>query len=129
MQVRIFKVGVSVFKGRPKRNIRPTIKDLSSRKPTIFSFRFFLNVLGRTVMCSLYIYASQYLKENFTVRRIIFSLRTGIGKQTITFFATNNYNLIFQYKYKRFNSNLQLFFLKKNDILGLEKPTCLSVLE
>ena len=36
-------------------------------------------------MCSLYIYTSQYLKENFTVRCIIFSLRTDIGKQTITF--------------------------------------------
>ena len=51
-------------------------------------------------MCSVYIYTSQYLKENFTVRCIIFSLRTDIGKQTITFFATNNYNPIFHYKYK-----------------------------
>ena len=32
----------------------------------------------------LYIYTSQCLKENFTVRRVIFSLRTDIGKQTIT---------------------------------------------
>ena len=47
-------------------------------------------------MCSLYIYTSQYLKENFTVRCIIFSLRTDIGKQTITFFATNNNNPIFK---------------------------------
>ena len=36
-------------------------------------------------MCSLYIYTFQYLKENFTVRCIIFSLRTDIGKQTIAF--------------------------------------------
>ena len=36
-------------------------------------------------MCSLYNYTAQYLKENFTVRCIIFSLRTDIGKQTITF--------------------------------------------
>ena len=63
-------------------------------------------------MCGFYIYTSQYLKENFTVRCIIFSLRTGIGKQTITFFATNNNNPIFHYKYKRY-SNLQLFSLKK----------------
>ena len=34
-------------------------------------------------MCSLYIYNSQSLKQNFTV------------SQTITFFATNNYNSIF----------------------------------
>ena len=34
-------------------------------------------------MCSLYIYTSQNLKQNFTV------------SQTITFFATNNYNSIF----------------------------------
>ena len=52
-------------------------------------------------MCSLYIYTSQYLKENFTVTCIIFSLRTDIGKQTITFFATNDYNPILHYKYKR----------------------------
>ena len=41
-------------------------------------------------MCSLYIYTSQCLKENCTVRCIIFSLRTDVGKQTITFVATNN---------------------------------------
>ena len=35
-------------------------------------------------------YTSQYLMESFTVR-CLFSLRTDIGKQTITFFATNNY--------------------------------------
>ena len=34
-------------------------------------------------MCSLYIYTSQNLKQNFTV------------SQTITFFATKNYNSIF----------------------------------
>ena len=56
-----------------------------------FSFlSFFLNGPRRTVMCSLYIYTSQCLKENFTVRCIIFSLRTDVGKQTITFVATNN---------------------------------------
>ena len=42
------------------------------------SFLFFLLNPGRTVMCSLYIYTSQYVKENFTVRCIIFSLRTDI---------------------------------------------------
>ena len=83
-------------------------------------------------MCSLCIYTSQYLKENFTVRSIIFSLRTDIGKQTITFFATNDYNPIFHYKYKRYYNNLQLFLLtkkKKKDKLRLGKPTSLSVLE
>ena len=80
-------------------------------------------------MCSLYIYASQYLKENFTVRCIIFSLRTDIGKQTITFFATNNYNPIFHYKYKLNTETYNLFSLKKKDKLELEKPTSLSVLE
>ena len=38
------------------------------------------------------------------------------GKQTITFFATDNYNPIFSFK-------------KKKDELELEKPTSLSVLE
>ena len=87
LQVTISRVGVSVFKGRPKRKIRPTSGLLSSRKPIIFSFlffSFFSNGPGRTVMCSLYIYTSQYLKEKFTVRDtvrgtvrcIIFSLRT-----------------------------------------------------
>ena len=61
----------------------------------------FLNGPGRTVTCSLYIYTSQYLKEHFTVRCIIFSLRTDIGKQTISFFATNNNYPIFHFKYKR----------------------------
>ena len=61
-----------------------------------FLFSFFFNWPGRTVMCSLYIYTSQYLKENFTVRCIIFSLKTDIGKQTITFFPTNNYTWIFE---------------------------------
>ena len=37
-------------------------------------------------MCSLYIYTSQYLKENFTLRCITFSLKTDIGNQAITFF-------------------------------------------
>ena len=46
----------------------------------------------------------------------------------MTFFATNNYNPIFHYKYKRYYSNLQIFLLKK-DRLGLEKPTSLFVLE
>ena len=91
LQVTISRVGVSVFKGRPKRKIRPTSGLLSSRKPIIFSFlffSFFSNGPRRTVMCSLYIYTSQYLKEKFTVRDtvrdtvrgtvrcIIFSLRT-----------------------------------------------------
>ena len=46
-------------------------------------------------MCSLHIYtASQYLIETITIR-CIFSLGTDIiGKQTITFFATRNYNTI-----------------------------------
>ena len=65
-----------------------------------FSF-FFLNGPGRTSMCSLYIHTSEYLKENFTVRCIIFSVRTDIGKQTITFFVANNNNPIFDYEYKR----------------------------
>ena len=48
-------------------------------------------------MCSLHIYtASQYLIETITIR-CIFSLGTDIiGKQTITFFATHNYNPIFE---------------------------------
>ena len=42
--------------------------------PLYFLFFFiFFNGPGQTVMCSLYIYTSQYLKENFTVRCIIFN--------------------------------------------------------
>ena len=80
-------------------------------------------------MCCLYLYTSQHLKENFTVKCIIFSLRTGIGKQTITFFATNNYNPIFHYKYKLNTATYNFFSLKKKDKLELEKPTSLSVLK
>ena len=60
-----------------------------------FSF-FFFNRPGRTVMCSICIYTSQYLIESFTVR-CLFSLSTDFGKQTITLFATNNYNSILTY--------------------------------
>ena len=46
---------------------------------------------GRTDMCSLYIYTSHSLIENFTVR-CLFSLKADIiRKQIITFFAPNNY--------------------------------------
>ena len=62
---------------------------------TLFFFFFFKNGPGRTVMCSLHIYTSKYLKQNFTVRCKIFSLRTYIGKQTITFFATTAILLFF----------------------------------
>ena len=55
-------------------------------------------------MCSLYIYTSRYLKGNFYVRCITFPLRTDIGKQKITFYATNC----------------------NTDKHGLEKPTSLS---
>ena len=77
-------------------------------------FSFSLNGPGRTVTCSLYIYTSQYLKEIFSVRCILFSLTTEIGKQTITFFAINNYNPISRhYKYiKRYYRNLQHFLFK-----------------
>ena len=68
-------------------------------------------------MCRLYIYTTQYLKEIFTVRCIIFFPRTSIlGKQTIIFFAlitiiqsvtsninvnTATYNLFLSKKKKR----------------------------
>ena len=41
LQVTISLVNISVFKGRPKRNIRPTHRLLCSRKPIIFSFLIF----------------------------------------------------------------------------------------
>ena len=66
-------------------------------------------------MYSRYVYTSQYQKENFTVRCIIFSLRTDIGKHTMTFYATN------------FNTATYNFAFKKIDKLGLEKPTSLSL--
>ena len=97
--------------------LREDLKEKSGRlkdfclpiSPLYFLF-FFFNGPGRTVMCGFYIYTSQYLKDNFTVRCIIFSLRTDIGKQTITFFATNNNNPIFHYKYKRLQQ-LTTFFI------------------
>ena len=68
----------------------------------------FLNGPGRTATCSLYIYtASQY-------RKVYIFLRRDIGRQTITFLATNNYNPIFHHFFKK-------------DKLGLEKPTSLSL--
>ena len=114
-QVTISRVSISVLKGRPKRKIWPTLGHLCSSKPIILSFLspfFFLNGPGRTATCSLYavIYiASQYLIEIFTVR-CIFSLRRDIGKQTMTYFAYNNYNPILNLK-------------KKKDKFGLEKPS------
>ena len=74
--------------------LREDLKEKSARlrnyclpvSPLYFLFFFiFFNGPGQTVMCSLYIYTSKYLKENFTVRCIIFSLRIDIGKRTIIF--------------------------------------------
>ena len=77
-------------------------------------------------MCSLYIYTSQYLKEKVYN---IFS-EDNHRKQTITFFATNNYNPIFHYKCKLTILQLTSFFIrKKKDQLELEKQTSLFVLE
>ena len=77
-------------------------------------------------MCSLYIYTSQYVKEKVYN---IFS-EENHRKQTITFFATNNYNPIFHYKCKRIILQLTSFFIrKKKDQLELEKQTSLFVLE
>ena len=95
LQGTIPMVSISVFKGRPKRKsgrLRVFCVPLSPLYYIFFSFSF--NGPGRTVMCSLYMYTSQYLIESFTVR-CLFSLRTDIGKQTITLFATINYNPIF----------------------------------
>ena len=99
LQVTISRIGVSVFKGRPKRK-SGRLKDFCLPVSPIY-FLFFLNGPGRTVMCSLYIYTSRCLKKNFSARCIIFSLRTDTRKQTITFFATNNNYPILLYKYKR----------------------------
>ena len=93
LQVTISRVTISVLKGRPKRKFRPTRELLSSRKPIIFSFLFFsyffFDGSGQRVIFSLYNYNAKYLKENFTVRRIIFSLRIDKWKQTISFSASN----------------------------------------
>ena len=82
---------VFVLRGRPER--KPTSGRLSSRKPIIFSFLFFsyffFDGSGQRVIFSLYNYNAKYLKENFTVRRIIFSLRIDKWKQTISFSASN----------------------------------------
>ena len=52
-------------------------------------------------MYSLYIYTSQYQKENFTVRCIIFSLRTDIEKHTVTFYATNFNTATYNFAFKK----------------------------
>ena len=98
LNCRSLTFGVSVFKGIDLKEKSGRLKDFClPASPLYFPFfSFFLNGPGRRVMCSVYIYTSQYLKENFTVRCIIFSLRTDIGKQT-----TNSNNPIFHYKYKR----------------------------
>ena len=97
VQVTISRVSISILKERPKSKIRLIQGPLCSRKPILFFFFFFLLYgPGRTVMCILYIYKSlQYLIESFTVRCTL--LRTDIiGNQTITFFATHNYNPVFE---------------------------------
>ena len=90
-------VNISVLKGRPKRKIRPTEGLLSFCKPTLFYFIFlffYKRALTNSYVWPLHYTASQYRLESFTVR-CIFSLRRDIGKQTITFFANNDYNTIF----------------------------------
>ena len=52
-------------------------------------------------MYSLYVYTSQYQKENFTVRCIIFSLRTDIEKHTMTFYATNFNTATYNFAFKK----------------------------
>ena len=69
-------------------------------------------------MCSLYIYTSQYPKENFTVRCIIFSLRTDIGKQTITFFATKSNNQSFTTNINVNAATYNFFYEKKKTNSG-----------
>ena len=60
----------------------------------------------------------------------MFSLRTDIGKQTITFFATNNNNPIFTTNINVNTATYSFFYSQKlKDKLGLEKPTSLPVLE
>ena len=93
LQVTISKVSISVLKGRPKRKIRPTEGLLC------FCILFYFPIFYKRALTNSYVWplhytASQYLIESFTVR-CIFSLRRDIGKQTITFFANNNYNTIF----------------------------------
>ena len=73
-----------------------------------FSVLSFLNGPGRTATCSLTISDRKFY------HRVCIFLRRDIGKQTITFLATNNYNPIFDHFFKK-------------DKLGLEKPTSLSL--
>ena len=69
-------------------------------------------------------------EKKFTVRCIIFSLRTDIGKQTIPFFATNNNSQSFTTSINVNRATYNLFIkIKKKDKHGLEKPTSLSILE
>ena len=96
--------GITI-KGRPKRKIRPTERLLCFC--ILFYFpMFYKRALTNSYVWPLHYTASQYLIESFTVRCII-SLRRDIGKQTITFFANNNYNTIFNllfFKIKKANS-------------------------
>ena len=111
--------------------LREDLKEKSGRlrnfclpvSPLYFLFFFiFFNGPGQTVMCSLYIYTSKYLKENFTVRCIIFSLRIDIGKRTIIFslLTVTGCNLQLGKRTIIFSlltvtgCNLQLCILKKN---------------
>ena len=118
LQVTISRVSISVLKGRPKRKIRPTEGLLSFCKPTLFYFIFLVfykRALTNSYVWPLHYTASQYRLESFTVR-CIFSLRRDIGKQTITFFANNDYNTIFN-----------LFFFNSKGKFGVEKPLSLSL--
>ena len=81
---------VFVFVLNERHNLETLLSTtLSSRK--LINKLCFLIGPGRTLKCSLYIYTSHYLIENFTVRWL-FSMRADIGMQITTFFATNNCN-------------------------------------
>ena len=97
IQVTISRVNISILKERPKSKIRLTQGPLCSHKPIIYFFSsfFFKRARKNSYVQPLHLYSLTISDRKF--HRKVYSLRTDmIGNQTITFFATHNYNPIFE---------------------------------
>ena len=74
-----------------------------------FSFLFFFQSGPDEQLCVAFTFISHNIWKKIFRKVYNYFLWGQTGKQLITYFATNNYNPIFHYTYKRWYSNLQLF--------------------
>ena len=97
VQVTISRVSISILKETPKSKIRLAWGPLCSQGSPLYIFFlfFFKGARKNSYVQPLHLYSLTISDRKF--HRKVYSLRTDmIGNQTITFFATHNYNPIFE---------------------------------